>query len=402
MKRLSRIFKKLKNIISTKEKGIALLLVVIMISIMIPIVTDMNYEARNEFQMAMNYKRKAEADVLAQSAVNFATVVFDLQKQLNMVMKQLGMNSQTTKIWDIIPFDTAILRNFASAGPFASMEDLNQEKDKKSGDKQQKVDTSMYMETGDALFDFDGDFSIDFESEDTKINLNNLAFASRGVVITMLEGIIEPDMYDFLFLENTSRPQYVDRKELIQNIVDWVDTNNEKYTDGKKYIEGGDESSLYSDFDPPYKVKNAKFDTISELHMVYGVTDIIYRLLEPYITIYSTGKININKANPFMLEAIIRSYATDKTLSIFSDQNQMREFMAKILAKRAKDGFKNISDFIKKVREEGVVLKSSVKRAIGTTGNVYRIKAIGKKSGVESWIELVVDQEGNIYYYKKG
>jgi len=80
----------------------------------------------------------------------------------------------------------------------------------------------------------------------------------------------------------------------------------------------------------------------------------------------------------------------------------MREFMAKILAKRAKDGFKKIGDFIKKVKEEGVVLKSSIKKAIGTTGNVYRIKAIGKKSGVESWIELVVDQEGNIYYYKKG
>jgi len=373
---------------------------------MIPIVTDMNYEARNEFKMAMNYKRKAEADILAQSAVNFATVVFDLQKQLNMVMKQLGMNSQTTKIWDIIPFDTEILRNFASAGPFSSFgfDEENKASDNKNtqNNQKEKVDTSMYMETGDALFDFDGDFSINFESEDTKINLNNLAFASKGVVITMLEGIIEPDIYDFLFLENTSRPQYVDRKELIQNIVDWIDSNNEKYTDGKKYIEGGDETSLYSDFEPPYKVKNAKFDTISELHMVYGVTDIIYRLLEPYITIYSTGKININKANPFMLEAIIRSYATDKTLSIFSDQNQMREFMAKILAKRAKDGFKKIGDFIKKVKEEGVVLKSSIKKAIGTTGNVYRIKAIGKKSGVESWIELVVDQEGNIYYYKKG
>ena len=68
--------------IKSKEKGVALVIVVVMIAIMLPIVTDMNYEAKTEFDLAMNYKRKAEAQALASSAVNFAVVVFDLQKQV--------------------------------------------------------------------------------------------------------------------------------------------------------------------------------------------------------------------------------------------------------------------------------------------------------------------------------
>ena len=105
-----------------KKRGFALVLVLVMIAVMLPIVSDMNYEAKTEFDLAMNYKHKAEAQALAASAVNFAVVIFDLQKQVESLLKQFNLSNQI-EIWDIIPMDTALLRTFTDAGPFVDIED---------------------------------------------------------------------------------------------------------------------------------------------------------------------------------------------------------------------------------------------------------------------------------------
>ncbi|HQO91899.1 MAG TPA: type II secretion system protein GspK, partial [bacterium] len=182
----------------------------------------------------------------------------------------------------------------------------------------------------------------------------------------------------------------------------WVDPGDDKFTDGTKFLSGGDEQSDYADFLPEYKVKNAKFDTIQEVMMVYGVDDLIYKILEPHITIYSTGKININKASPEMIEGIIRAYAVDKAMTVFYSEDAMRELLGKILAKRARDGFAKTVDFVQACKDEGIDMESDVEKIIDVSGRVYRIKATGIKEGVESWVEMVVDREGNIYYYREG
>ncbi|HOB70726.1 MAG TPA: type II secretion system protein GspK [bacterium] len=401
---MKKFFSNMFKSFNRPKRGVALLIVIVMISILLPIVTDMNYEAKTEFDLAINYKRKAEAQQLAASAVNFAVVIFDLQKQIEGILKQFNMGQQI-EIWDIIPFDTALLRGFVTAGPFVELEDVVTKKDVEnptgSALNDQEGDFS-HAETGDPIFQFPGDFKVEFTGEDDKINLNHLAYGTRSAVIKMLEALIEPEFYDFIFLENTSRREYVDRLELIQNLVDWVDPGDDKFTDGTKFLSGGDEQSDYADFLPEYKVKNAKFDTIQEVMMVYGVDDLIYKILEPHITIYSTGKININKASPEMIEGIIRAYAVDKAMTVFYSEDAMRELLGKILSKRARDGFAKTVDFVQACKDEGIDMESDVEKIIDVSGRVYRIKATGIKEGVESWVEMVVDREGNIYYYREG
>lgn len=401
--KMKKAYLKFLKSLSKPRKGVALLIVIVMISVLLPIVTDMNYEAKTEFDLAVNYKRKAEAQALAASAVNFSAVIFDLQKQVESILKQFNMGQQI-EIWDIIPFDTALLRGFVTAGPFVELEDvvMKEEVENPTGSALNDEEGDYtYTETGDPIFQFPGDFKIEFTGEDNKINLNHLAYGTRSAVIKMLEALIEPEFYDFIFLENTSRPEYVDRLELIQNLIDWVDPGDDKFTDGEKFLSGGDEQSNYSDFLPEYRVKNAKFDTIQEVMMVYGVSELIYKILEPHITIYSTGKININKASHEMIEGIIRAYAVDKAMSYFYNEDAMRELLGKILAKRARDGFPKTADFVQACRDEGVELEGDVEKMIDVAGRVYRIKATGIKEGVESWVEMVVDREGNIYYYRE-
>ena len=52
--------------------------------------------------------------------------------------------------------------------------------------------------------------------------------------------------------------------ELVAAIVDWQDANSDATT-------GGAESETYGRLNPPYLCKNAKFDTLEELHLVAGV-----------------------------------------------------------------------------------------------------------------------------------
>ena len=405
-----KLLKKIKSSLrrengsAAKRRGFALVLVLVMIAVMLPIVSDMNYEAKTEFDLAMNYKHKAEARALASSAVNFAVIIFDLQKQIESLLKQFSV-SQQIEIWDIIPMDTALLRGFTEAGPFVDLEEVvsKTDVDKPRGAvANDEEGEHTYAETGDPIFQFPGDFKVEFKGEDTKINLNQLSYGARGVVIKMLESLIEPEFYDFIFLENTSRKEHVDREELIQNIVDWVDMGDDKYTDGVKYLTGGDEQSNYDEFEPQYKVKNAKFDTLQELMMVYGVDDLVFKILEPHITIYSTGKINVNKANHEMIEGLIRAYAVDKAMTVFYNEDAMRELLGKILAKRAQYGFAKLDDFIQACADEGVSLDKSISDIADITGSIYRIKAVGIKEGIESWVEMIVDREGNIYYYREG
>lgn len=382
-----------------RPRGIALLLVVVMIAVMLPIVTDMNYEARTEFELAMNYKKKAEAQALAQSGLAFAAIVFDLQKQVETLLKSSALKSlgiQSFEIWDIIPFDTNLLRSFTSAGPFAEIGELVGDGSGDAAGAEGSTAVAAPVDEGDPLFDFSGDFKLEFENEDTKININLLDSGAKEGVARMLWGVIEPQLYDFLFLENTARPEFVTREELIANIADWTDGDDERY------LIGGDERTLYDEFLPKYAVKNARFDTINELRMVYGVNDVVFRLLAPNITIYSSGRINVNKAQPVILEALIRSYAKDKNMGIFYSEDLMREFMGKILSRRARDGFYKAGDFITAVREEGVELEPAINSLLSAEGSFYRIRVRGERDGVEALIEMVVDRNFNIYFYREG
>jgi DNA uptake protein ComE-like DNA-binding protein len=58
--------------------------------------------------------------------------------------------------------------------------------------------------------------------------------------------------------------------QLAAAIIDWRDTNDDASTDGA-------ESDTYSRLDPPYLAKNAPFESVEELALVYGATtEILY------------------------------------------------------------------------------------------------------------------------------
>ncbi|MCM8774744.1 MAG: general secretion pathway protein GspK [Candidatus Omnitrophica bacterium] len=89
----------------------------------------------------------------------------------------------------------------------------------------------------------------------------------------------------------------VDAHTIAVSILDWRDEDDFPY-------DRGAESFYYKSRKPPYIPKNADFNSLEELLLVRGVSPEIYRKVLPYLTLDSSGKININTASRVVLEAV--------------------------------------------------------------------------------------------------
>ncbi len=76
---------------------------------------------------------------------------------------------------------------------------------------------------------------------------------------------------------------------LVASIEDWRDTDNDRR-------EGGAEKFEYMVLKKPYECKNGPFESLEELLLVKGMTPQIYKRVAPYLTVYSSGKVNLNTA----------------------------------------------------------------------------------------------------------
>lgn len=94
-------------------------------------------------------------------------------------------------------------------------------------------------------------------------------------------------------------------KEIVDSLVDWLDADDRE-------SDSGAETSYYQSLSPGYSCKNGPVQFVEELLLVRGVTPaLLYgfegkkKALSQYITVYGDdGKINLNTAEPVLIEAI--------------------------------------------------------------------------------------------------
>jgi len=132
-----------------------------------------------------------------------------------------------------------------------------------------------------------------------------------------------------LFTEEDETGTLTTRIDLVTAVIDWWDHDIQRtdYDPGAGTTRtggtGAEDDSLYQLRDDPYRNKNAPFDSIQELRLVRGFTDDLWAtFVEPIpndpesriMTIYASGLVNINEANPQVLLGRICSYAPDVSL----------------------------------------------------------------------------------------
>jgi general secretion pathway protein K len=152
----------------------------------------------------------------------------------------------------------------------------------------------------------DGYFTVNMEDEQGKIPLHMLV-ASDGIQHNA-------DVRDIL-LNLLMLPEFgLDARkagEIIDAITDWIDKDEEITPPG------GAETSYYATLNPPYTAKNLPLDCIEELLMIKGIIKELFTGtkekpgLAQYVTIYGDGYININTAPKLVLRSLSPNISAD-------------------------------------------------------------------------------------------
>lgn len=258
------------------NRGSAILYSVFLMSLLLFIALEISKDAIVEYQAALNAVKRVQSYYAAKSCTQISLLRIKAYQQAS---ASLGKSLPDPTMLDL-------LWQFPLSWPIALPTEMS---DTSKDDFNSITKQSTFKHQ----------FSSKITSESGKIDINDLASPSEGIRNKTREQIL------LLFASKLQDESAFSKKyanfrfnELVNDIADWVDPD-------KVRIDGGAaEMTRYpdvrSDFIPP----NQPFKTIEELHMVYGMTDEIFDVLKPAITLFGGKGINVNYADKPTLKAL--------------------------------------------------------------------------------------------------
>jgi general secretion pathway protein K len=262
------------------ERGAALLSVIVAVALLTALAVDVAYDARVALVAAANARDELRAEYLARSAVRMGRLVVHFQQQLDTALapaRQRGGAAAAAiprvQLWNLVPVGSATLG-------------------------------ALFGEPGAG----DGAFEAKLEDEDRKVNAQMDGLATSGLqaaqLATFFQMVNDP-RWDFLFDREDENGVKVSRADLAIALHDWTDDNpNASALNGLALESGfGDENSLYDRGEDRYRAKNARFDSLAELHLVAGVSDAFMAAFGARLTVYlsKNAKMNVNTLDPLEL-----------------------------------------------------------------------------------------------------
>ncbi|HMV66952.1 MAG TPA: type II secretion system protein GspK [Myxococcota bacterium] len=398
------------------RSGIALLLVLTIIVLLTVLVTEVVHGAAIRLRLASNQRDEAKAEALAMGGVQFYRLLLIADKQLegsgayamlDSYLSSMGMyapiNSNT--LWQIVPkVSSSVMRMLL-------LTDNDEDEAREMGARGMTQDERDEAdELGSRLhkpfLDFDGDFTAGVQDEDKRIFVGGLTATNMVELQSdphagMLASLMSGDKQDEYL-----RDQNIDKWELIGNLVDWTDQ------DDKRIYDGGSESQVYETIDEdeaPYRPKNAPFDTEEEIRLVDGWNkDQIWMRYGRHLTIYGSGKVNINTADRRVMEAVLQRFIqpppTQDSMSLIWQQIQAFRNLS-IFAEGGGGVFPDVGNFVGFLREiaPGTV-DEGISQALTTKSTVFRITSEGEVGDAKVTIEAVFDFQrspiGRVMYWR--
>lgn len=231
-----------------RERGVALLLVLLIIAVVATMQIETQYTTRIDAQIAANVALDTQFYYLAKSGIEAARSLLTEDRRDNAF-------DATTETW---------------AAPIA-------------------------YPVEEALV------SLSLVDEERKFPLNALvkraATPPPGGQTPQVEEPVDGDLYAVFtsLLESLEIPA-----EVAPAVIDWLDPDDDPYG------ADGAEINYYERLKPPYKTKNGPFSTLEELRMVRGIDAKAFRALGDLVTPYSSeAKININTAPQELLTVLL-------------------------------------------------------------------------------------------------
>lgn len=276
--RLKALGRKLSRPLSN-QRGIAMMIAVAAIMLIMYFAMELSYDSNVEYIVNSQGYNRVKAYYAAKAGMQLSLLRIKIYQQAqDKFGAQLGNSALLDQIW-----------KFPFAWPLPIPDELNaMDKDNfKKIFKESSMDASYF---------------VTIEDEGSKIDLNDLNSPSKTlqeVTRRQLLNIFEQKkLEDENFNRNYSNVRF---EELINNIADWMSAKSQSLNGGDKRAKYGELNQLsQTDYYPP----NRGFRTLAELHMVPGMNDDFYNLLEPRITIYGMKGINPNLASKEVLKSL--------------------------------------------------------------------------------------------------
>jgi general secretion pathway protein K len=443
------------------ERGIALMLVVISIAILTVVATEFAYNSRVDLQLASNQRDEVRAYYLARSGIGLSRMLLKFQKQVDQIQipNLAGMLSSLTggaaggagagaggaagalagalggaaggapaqpstlsiRLWAMAKVDCYMLQALvvedknpkSGLGPKSSPKfDFDTDNPELAAKQKQR-----------SFGGFEGCFNAVITDEEEKINLNKFdspALNARPAVSAALE-LFGDKRFEFLFEKEDSNKVKVAPADVVIAIKDWIDDDevqsalNLAGAVAEPFAKGfSDENYAYDKFNPRFKAKNARFDSLDELYMVHGVNDRFMAAFRDRLTVYPdiNSRLNVNTEDPVMMYMAVLAVADPARLDPrLRDPVFIDTLITKIRAAKMFAIFGlSVSDFVNIVTSAGIPVNSSImnnvanNRAVGDKTSTFRIVSTGEAGSVQKKITAIVrtdDSLGKLVYWRE-
>jgi len=348
------------------EKGIALMIVLWVLTLLSVMVFEFSYTMRLEATVTRNFKEGANSYYLAQAGINRA--VIEIVKTKSSVKKFKGSKESLVK---------------------------DKEQDE-TGEEEESKEWRPREEP--YAFPFgDGECEVKIGDEGSKNNLNWVAKEAKKNRKFLTD-----------ILEKSCGLEGEKRDTIADSIIDWVDKDS-------AHLLNGAEDDYYESLEDPYECRDGNFVVTEELLLVRGVTEEIYYGKKPFseegdefeekVSTYSAGgeewgnlgeerRITQGLSEIFTVFSSETSHKTNINDAsyglLMSVQGMTDEVALRIIELRREEEFENINDVRLKTLPNYNQIASKI--TVDPT-NFYRIEACGRvaDSSVKRTITAVIE-----------
>jgi general secretion pathway protein K len=319
----------------SKQRGVALILVLGALTIMTVMLAEFQDTTSAELGSALSHRDELQAEYAARSGVSLTRLLIasepTVRKSLAFMFMMMKQGAPQIPVWEYANEALGAFNDPSGTAAFASLANVN-------------------LEDGKNLGLEGAGFEVKVIDEDAKINVNMAArpdLFSQVRLSEQLLGLMANPQYDKLFENRDADGQFSDRQTICAAIIDWTDMDQDGAIcdpGNASAQQAGAEDSFYQLLKKPYPRKNAAFDSLEELRLVRGVGDDFWStFVEPdpaapdkrVVTVWGQGKINVNSANGQTLLALICSGVPDRAAApLCSDPAQAATFLTAITMMR--------------------------------------------------------------------
>lgn len=336
------------------ERGIVLVLVVIVLTIISTIVVDFIFYTQVNYEISANTLSEMKAHYIAKSGVSVVSGTFrnrDLEE-----LAQLGDS-------------------------FEGIQVDNQE--------QWALKVPM-IPVGD------GNVTIVAEDERARINLNALVSPSTNRIdFQVLTALTE--LFRYRGVED-------DKIQLfLASLINWLDRPLEGTQNDQDSRGAG--NSYYQGLETPYTIKDGPLDSVAEIRMIRGMDQQFFGLIRDYVTVYPGDKqVNFSTASRPVMIAALKASAVSAIQDGSGSEQMIDDSLAERIAEniiemRIEDALitrKDVRDVVRDL-DSGSGVSSGISGLVLNSGasEIFTIKStgfIGETSPVISYVEAVVQK----------